>query len=191
VTRKPPLTGMTPAADSTASRLISYRLPHGSANGSARNRPRQRKATLESNLPDSMSELARFAGTEIRSRPAAAHPRQSHAAAAAMNAGTSQFLCNRTYPESRREAAASKRIGEPSASVLRICRRREFLPQSRRRARVKEVSCAPFQPHQYLHMICLWENVKQINIPDLVRSRNLLAANQRSQIARQSGRIAG
>jgi hypothetical protein len=90
-------------------RLISYRVPHGSANGSARNRPRQRKATLESNLPDSISELARFEGTEIRSRPAAAHPRHSHAAAAAINAGTSQFLCNRTNPESRREGAASKK----------------------------------------------------------------------------------
>ena len=60
--------------------------------------------------------------------------------------------------------------------------RGEFLPQKGRRGRGKGASCTPSEPHQHLHMIGLWENVKQIQAFDLVRSVTI-RANQLRQIA--------
>jgi hypothetical protein len=65
--------------------------------------------TLESNLPDSIRELARFAGTDIRSRSAAADPRHNQAAAAAIPAGRSQFLGSKRDPDIGRETAVRKK----------------------------------------------------------------------------------
>ena len=78
-------------------------MPHGNGSGSLRRRPRQRKAVSASSFPDSIRVLARFAGTEARSRFDAAMPSDSHAPAANSAAVENPIAAERDVSEKQKE----------------------------------------------------------------------------------------
>ena len=95
------------------------------------------------------------------------------------------------YPKSKKRSAAKIKIrGLEQGKFLQLDREENSSREKGRRGRGKAASCAPSEPHQHLHMIGLWENVKQINALDLVWA-GTIRAHELRKIARQSGRVAG
>src|ERR1700722_18278243 len=98
--------------------------------------------------------------------------------------------CNR---QSAARVPRQHKIAGPPRQNSSTRSRVKYLRRIGRRGRGKAASCAPSETHQHLHMIGLWENVKQINAFDLEwpGAGVTVRAYELRKIAGQGRRVAG